>query len=664
MNLGIQTAFASNVSASSTASVPGSGSSIGTSGGTATATFFSAYALSVSQFSANGVRSSELSSENNLTKIKPNAKAAPAASTLTANTKAAPKGESSLTTPATGGAPVAITIPATTPSLPSATTLATVPEVSSAVSVAQGSLAEVSGTSLSQSSVSQGSTPQSSTHGLSTTQASTPKQLVTASKSGDNQLSCDLTPTQSSNPALNLAFAEPDQEGLASGAAAPTGPAQKSMNGNAQSSAAGPSSPSSIGAPLQNAVAAPASSTFVNVIPGKVAPEGCAAPALVSSAANPQSLRESVAEVQRIASGDISAVRTPLASVTGNPAVGFTAPHALENASSKSPTGAAGSVSQLHLSSNNASAVTSSSSTTGVSSSSTTPVATGIPAAASASPNSNGNQNSASAERSQSPESIKPASGAQGKDSGSSDAAAGQSAAGATGTGVSGAGQSGSDQSGTDQSSRKDLTAVATQATGAQPILPQLAATAVPGDAAAQAGTSPAASPAPKSDAALPAAPDSSSSSPTPTMRESPLAPAVGPVQMAQMVSRAAQSEMRIGLITSAFGNVEVHTQIRANDVGLSIGSERGDLHSLLANELPGVANRLQEQSLRLSQVNFHETSAFSGGSSSGGNPQRRFFTQPATAPSPMTETASETFPVPGTTESPRSRHAGLSVLA
>jgi len=132
---------------------------------------------------------------------------------------------------------------------------------------------------------------------------------------------------------------------------------------------------------------------------------------------------------------------------------------------------------------------------------------------------------------------------------------------------------------------------------------------------------------------------------------------------MAQMVSRAAQSEMRIGLTTSAFGNVEVRTQVRANDVGLAIGSERGDLRSLLANELPGLANRLQQQSLRLSQVNFHETSAFSGGSSSGGNPQRRFFTPPAPAP-PVSETAPGNFPATGNTESSRSRHAGLSVLA
>ena len=70
---------------------------------------------------------------------------------------------------------------------------------------------------------------------------------------------------------------------------------------------------------------------------------------------------------------------------------------------------------------------------------------------------------------------------------------------------------------------------------------------------------------------------------------------------MAQIVSKAAQSEMRIEFNTAAFGSVEVRTIVHANDVGVLIGSERGDLRSLLANELPGIAHNLQQQDLRLS---------------------------------------------------------------
>jgi flagellar hook-length control protein FliK len=96
---------------------------------------------------------------------------------------------------------------------------------------------------------------------------------------------------------------------------------------------------------------------------------------------------------------------------------------------------------------------------------------------------------------------------------------------------------------------------------------------------------------------------------------------------MAQMINKASQSEMRIGINTSAFGNVEVRTVVHANDVGVLIGSEKGDLRSFLANELPAIANTLQQQNLRLNQVNFHQQGfGFSNQMSSGGDPQPRSF--------------------------------------
>src|SRR5579863_3329755 len=197
----------------------------------------------------------------------------------------------------------------------------------------------------------------------------------------------------------------------------------------------------------------------------------------------------------------------------------------------------------------------------------------------------------------------------------------------------------------------------------AQPVLPLATATAVPADAAGQLEASRTTHAASTPDtASAPAASDSPTPGPTPG--EPPIVPAVGPVQMAQMVSRATQSEMRIGLNTSAFGTVEVRTQVRANEVGLAIGSEKGDLRSLLANEIPGLATRLQQQSLRLGQVNFHQSSASSGSSSSEGNSQRRFFAQSARVHSSGTESAEPSSALPGITETSRSRHAGLSVLA
>jgi hypothetical protein len=103
-------------------------------------------------------------------------------------------------------------------------------------------------------------------------------------------------------------------------------------------------------------------------------------------------------------------------------------------------------------------------------------------------------------------------------------------------------------------------------------------------------------------------------------------APAVNPVQLSQMLNKAAQSEMRIGMTTSAFGGVEVRAVVHANEVGVQIGSEKGDLRSLLANELPGIADRLQQQNLRLAQVNFHQGFASSNHLGSGGGSQPQSF--------------------------------------
>ena len=111
---------------------------------------------------------------------------------------------------------------------------------------------------------------------------------------------------------------------------------------------------------------------------------------------------------------------------------------------------------------------------------------------------------------------------------------------------------------------------------------------------------------------------------------------------MAQLVSRAGQSEMRIGLNTSVFGNVEVRTVVRAGDVGLVIGSEKGDLRSLLANEIPALANTLQQQNLRLNSVNFHQGFAFSNNAGGGGDAQQRFITPPRNLPFATSEVSGE----------------------
>ena len=120
--------------------------------------------------------------------------------------------------------------------------------------------------------------------------------------------------------------------------------------------------------------------------------------------------------------------------------------------------------------------------------------------------------------------------------------------------------------------------------------------------------------------------------------------PAAGPVQMAQLVSQAGQSEMRIGMNTSAFGSVEVRTVMRANDVGLVIGSEKGDLRTALANEIPAITNSLQQQNLRLNSVNYMQGFAFSNNFSGGGGSQQRSYA-PNPAPSSLTSDSEANAP-------------------
>jgi hypothetical protein len=135
-----------------------------------------------------------------------------------------------------------------------------------------------------------------------------------------------------------------------------------------------------------------------------------------------------------------------------------------------------------------------------------------------------------------------------------------------------------------------------------------------------------------KADSGNPAPPLDANANPLPGGVSPSLS--AGPVQMAQIVSKTAQSEMRIGLNTASFGSVEIRTVVQANDVGVVIGSEKGDLHSLMTNELPGIASTLQQQNLRLNQVNFHQGFAFSGNSSSGGgDSQPRYFAAARTLP-------------------------------
>lgn len=160
--------------------------------------------------------------------------------------------------------------------------------------------------------------------------------------------------------------------------------------------------------------------------------------------------------------------------------------------------------------------------------------------------------------------------------------------------------------------------------------------------------------------------PDNAQRSSLPATADTPSTATASPLQWAQMANKAGQAEMRIGLTTAEFGSVEVRTTVHASDVGVLIGSEKGDLRSLLTPELPGIASTLQQQDLRLAQVSFHQQGfAFAGNSSfSQGNSQPRSL---ASRPQPALGSSEESSaPDPVRVSEPvlRQSGAGLSILA
>ena len=129
-----------------------------------------------------------------------------------------------------------------------------------------------------------------------------------------------------------------------------------------------------------------------------------------------------------------------------------------------------------------------------------------------------------------------------------------------------------------------------------------------------------------------------------PNTQADPLMPspaAAGPVQMARIVEHINQSEMHIGLRTSAFGSVEVHTVIHDSQVGLAMGGEKGDLRAFVSSELPDLQAAFQQHDLRFENIHFlSNTSTLGAGISSGTDSQSRPFhhaPQPAEIVPPST---------------------------
>ena len=74
-----------------------------------------------------------------------------------------------------------------------------------------------------------------------------------------------------------------------------------------------------------------------------------------------------------------------------------------------------------------------------------------------------------------------------------------------------------------------------------------------------------------------------------------------------QAMSDAAVLQMHMGIRTSAFGNVEIHTVVEQSQVGVAIHGDR-DLVRWFNSEVGGLAAGLKSQHLNLTAVDFDST--------------------------------------------------------
>lgn len=121
---------------------------------------------------------------------------------------------------------------------------------------------------------------------------------------------------------------------------------------------------------------------------------------------------------------------------------------------------------------------------------------------------------------------------------------------------------------------------------------PQAPASA--GPAATDAGTPPSVA-SPNANASIAARP-----SPLPAAAPSSLNDVV---QASQLYHHVGGAEMHIAMSTDLLGSVDIHAVVRQSTVTATIGVQRPDVQTLLANDLPALQHALAEHSLHVEQI-------------------------------------------------------------
>ena len=88
------------------------------------------------------------------------------------------------------------------------------------------------------------------------------------------------------------------------------------------------------------------------------------------------------------------------------------------------------------------------------------------------------------------------------------------------------------------------------------------------------------------------------------------------PIQVAKLVERAGETELRVGIQAGEFGSVDIRTSMARSQFTAEISVERGELGRAMAAELPGLHSRLAEQRVPPANIILQNHASGSGSSS------------------------------------------------
>jgi flagellar hook-length control protein FliK len=76
-------------------------------------------------------------------------------------------------------------------------------------------------------------------------------------------------------------------------------------------------------------------------------------------------------------------------------------------------------------------------------------------------------------------------------------------------------------------------------------------------------------------------------------------------IQSLRVLERMGRSEIRVGLNSSGFGNIELHARVNQDQVGASIATSHTELHAAMMAEMPSLEHAIAQHQLKLDSFNL-----------------------------------------------------------